>query len=254
MKNALPVYIGLDVSQRIASEICEFSILQRTSIPVMVQHLSLAGVIRNGMYARPSRIEDGQRFDYRDGKPFSTDFSFSRFLVPHLNMFQGWALFCDGDFMFREDIAELVSCADPKYAIQVVKHKHDPKREPKRKMDGRLQTAYRRKNWSSLVLWNCGHYAHRDLTIDAVNRESGQWLHAFSWLDDEYIGELPAKWNYLVGVNEPMENPAGVHFTLGGPWMSQHSDTDFADEWRTEHKAYWNSHYPGVEAQIFQAA
>ena len=254
MKNAIPIYIGFDSTQRIASQVCEFSILKRTSIPVMTQHLALGGVMRNGMYARPSWIENGQRHDFRDGKPFSTDFSFSRFLVPHLSMFDGWAIFCDGDFLFLDDIAELVSQADPKYAAMVVKHKHNPANEPKRKMDGRLQTAYRRKNWSSLVLWNCSHPAHRDLTIDAVNRESGQWLHAFSWLNDEQIGELPARWNHLVGVNEPIDNPAGVHFTLGGPWLEQHSKTPFANEWREEHRSYWNAHYPGVQPEVFAAA
>lgn len=254
MQNALPVYIGFDQSQRVASEVCEYSILKRASIPVLTRHLNLQAVQRNGMFARIWRTENGQRIDLRDGKPFSTDFSFTRFLIPMLDMYSGWALFCDGDFLFRADVAELASLADPKYAVMVVKHAHDPSAEKKQKMDGREQTKYRRKNWSSLVLWNCAHHAHRELTINAVNHMPGQWLHAFEWLTDDLIGALPKEWNHLVGVDPPAENIKALHYTLGGPWFEQCRNTPYADEWLSERRAQFSAKFPGLAAPELHAA
>ena len=57
-------------------------------------------------------------------------------------------------------------------------------------MDGREQTVYLRKNWSSLILFNCGHEANAVLTPDLANRKTGKYLHRFGWLDDALIGEI----------------------------------------------------------------
>jgi hypothetical protein len=169
--------------------------------------------------------------DLGDLKPFSTDFAFTRFLVPALSLYQGWALFCDCDFLFTADMAEVFALADDKYAVRVVKHDHDP--AEKTKMGGIVQTRYRRKNWSSLVLWNCGHPQNASLTGYVVNEWAGQWLHAFSWLDDGVIGDLPRGWNHLAGVDAPLDKPPqGIHFTLGIPTMPGCGKTPYAALWR----------------------
>lgn len=231
---SLPVYIGYDPREHDAYEVCRASILRRASKPVHIVKLDRQAICHAGFHSRMfQRLENGQRIDVKDGKPFSTDFSFTRFLVPALSLYQGWALFCDGDFLFTADIAGLFGLADERYAAMCVKHSHIPSEAVK--MDGMAQTKYFRKNWSSLVLYNCGHPANRAVTRSCVNKMTGQWLHAFSWLRDELIGELPAKWNHLVGVDEaPLSLPAGLHFTLGVPSMPGYENAPYAELWRAE--------------------
>lgn len=242
MTEPLPVYIGFDGSQELASQVCEFSLRRRSSIPLIVRHLMVDAVKDAGAYDRPFHTENGQRIDDRDGKPFSTDFSFSRFLIPALQLYQGWALFCDGDFLWLEDVKELLGWANPAYAVMCVHHKHNPTLAEiaARKMDGREQTKYFRKNWSSLVLWNCAHPANRGITANVVNHQPGQWLHAFEWLDNNLIGSLPHRWNWLSGINEQpkRERIAAVHYTLGGPWFERCQDVPYAQTWRDELAAY----------------
>ena len=235
MSELLTVYIGYDQREHEAYEVCRASLERRSSIPLKIVRLDQAFLRHAGIFSRASFMRKGQRIDLLDGKPFSTDFSFTRFLVPPINLYQGWALFCDCDFLFTADIAGLLAYADDRYAVMCVKHDHDP--IEKMKMDGMMQTKYRRKNWSSLVLWNCAHASNRVLTLESVNRMHGQWLHAFEWLQDGLIGELPVTWNWLSGVSDPLpENavPNAIHFTLGGPWFENCQDVPFADLWRQE--------------------
>lgn len=233
--NVLPVFIGYDRREHEAYEVCRASMERRSSIPLDIKRLDLALLQHSGLYERPYRVKkDGQRIDISDGRPFSTDFAFSRFLVPALSLYQGWALFCDCDFLFTADIAGLLRHIDDQYAVACVKHDHDPVEDTK--MDGVVQGAYPRKNWSSLVLWNCAHPANACVTVDCVSRMPGRWLHGFSWLNDDKIGELPHTWNWLAGVNEPpVEHiPCGIHFTLGGPWFDNCRDMPYADRWLFE--------------------
>lgn len=233
MSDVLSVYIGYDTRERDAWRVCHLSMARRSSMPLHTVKLDEAALRFIGLYDRPYRVDAKQRYDLRDGKPFSTDFSFTRFFVPVLSLYQGWSLYCDCDFLFTADIAGLFKLADPKYAVMVVKHAHVAKEASK--MDGVAQTNYRRKNWSSLVLWNCAHPAHRALGTDFINHKSGQWLHAFEWLKDQEIGELPKGWNHLVGAQKtPLTCPAGLHFTLGTPDMKGHKDDPFASLWLLE--------------------
>jgi hypothetical protein len=110
-----------------------------------------------------------------------------------------------------------------------VKHEHQPAATTK--MNGHAQTQYARKNWSSVVLFQCGHPANRALTRELVNTVPGRDLHAFCWLKDEEIGSLPAEWNYLVGVSPSNPNPALVHYTTGTPAMPGYEHGEFSDEW-----------------------
>ena len=246
MSDALKIYVGYDEREHAAYQVCRHSLIRHASEPVDVRPLKLSSVKRAGWFTRNHYLHNGQRYDCLDQKPFSTDFSFTRFLVPMLEEYTGWALFLDCDFLVTGDIAELFRDADPTKAIHCVKHHHEP--EDGVKMDGQLQTRYRRKNWSSFVLWNCGHEANGRLTLDGVNTRPGAWLHAFAWLDDNEIGALPADWNYLVGWDKlPYgEVPRGLHFTSGGPWFEQSRDVPYADLWRKEqlHLEYASGRLP----------
>ena len=234
MSDVLNIFIGYDQREDEAWNICRLSMARRSSQPLHVVKLDERALRYNSWYDRPWKVDHGQKFDARDGKPFSTDFAFTRFLVPALSLYEGWAVFCDCDFLFTADIAGLFGRADERYAVQVVKHNHDPFET--KKMEGQLQTRYFRKNWSSMVLWNCAHPSNRFLTTNAVNHEPGQWLHAFSWLRDDEIGELPRGWNHLSGVDPHVvgEVPPAIHFTKGLPNMPGREGDPFADLWFAE--------------------
>jgi hypothetical protein len=226
----LRVFIGYDGRNDDAYRVCRRSLVDRSSKAVHVTPLRIQALEHMGLYRRTWHTSDGQFVDDRDGRPFSTEFSFTRFLVPALCQWEGWALFCDGDFLWRADSAELFALADPTHALMVVKHNHAP--EEARKMRGQLQTRYHRKNWSSLMLFNAGHPANRYLTPFRVNVAPGQWLHALSWLQDGEIGALPEAWNWLEGHSPPEVTPKAVHFTRGTPNMPGYGAVAHADEWR----------------------
>jgi len=226
-----PVYIGYDRREPEATEVARLSLDATSSIPLRVTELREDELRAQGVYDRPFRIEGHQRFDVRDGKPFSTDFSFTRFLVPVLQAFDGWALFCDGDFMFRADLKDLVAQVDDTKAVMVVQHRYEPPETTK--MDGQRQERYFRKNWSSLILWNCGHPANAALTREEVNHRPGSFLHGFQWLEDDQIGSVPEQWNWLEGWSSPEITPSAVHMTRGVPTMPGYEDIPYADEWRS---------------------
>ena len=234
MSDALKIYVGYDEREHAAYQVCRHSLIRHASEPVDVRPLKLSSVKRAGWFTRNHYLHNGQRYDCLDQKPFSTDFSFTRFLVPALEGYQGMALFLDCDFLIRGDIAELFSDADPTKAMYCVKHHHEP--EEGLKMDGVMQTRYRRKNWSSFVLFNCGHASNARLTVENANTRPGAWLHAFEWLDEHEIGALPADWNFLIGWDKLPYNevPRGLHFTSGGPWFQHMQDVPYADRWLRE--------------------
>jgi hypothetical protein len=224
----LPVFIGWDSREAVAADVCRFSLLRRASVPLHVRFLKQAPLREIGLYRRECDKRGGQMVDRIDGKPFSTEFSFTRFLVPALCQYDGWALFVDGDFLFLDDVAELFDRRDERFAVMVCKQAHDPVHATK--MDGCVQQAYPRKNWSSLMLLNCSHEATRRLTPGAVNGEPGAWLHGLRWLPDRLIGELPPAWNWIEGVTRG--EPKAVHFTAGGPWFAGCEAVRFAGEWQ----------------------
>lgn len=226
----LPVYIGFDRREPEASLVAQRSLEARSTLPLHVTLLGEENLRHSGIYDRPFKTDAGQRYDARDGKPFSTDFSFTRFLVPVLMNYQGWALFCDGDFLFRWDVKDLMEMADDKYAVMVVKHDYHP--EEQTKMDGQKQELYRRKNWSSLILWNCSHPENKKITPRMVNFMEGSKLHQFFWLADSHIGTIPECWNWLEGWSSNAWEPRAVHLTRGIPTMKGYEQVAYADEWR----------------------
>lgn len=231
MPKPLTVYVGYDQRERRAYEVAAASLERHASLPVRVVPLDQVRLRARGLYSRQWYPDDaGRPRDAIDHRPFSTEFAFTRFLVPLLHQV-GAALFVDCDVLFRRDVVELLDLFDPRYAAQVVKHDHVPRNAVK--MDGQAQEVYERKNWSSVVLWNADHHGNDRLTLECVNRRHGGWLHGFRWLADEEIGGLPFEWNWLEGASHPLEDPALVHFTNGGPWFPGYGDVAFADEWRS---------------------
>ena len=227
----LSIFIGYDAREDVAYRVCQASIERRSSKAVHIQPLNQDALRRMGVYRRAA--SPGTWRDSADGKPFSTEFSFSRFLVPALTQWTGWALFMDCDMLVTRDISELFDLRDVSKAVMVVKHDHRPKEGWK--MDGVDQTVYPRKNWSSVMLWNCHHPSNLMFGIDDVNNKPGSWLHGFGWLAENEIGELPKEWNWLEGWDKPGETlPAIIHYTRGGPWFQHWRHVDYADLWVTE--------------------
>lgn len=226
------VFIGHDSREAIATDVCDLSMRDNASGPLAVHRLTEPALRHIGMYNREWFMQGKQKYDARDRKPFSTDFAFTRFLVPALMQHRGWALFCDSDFLFLGDVTDLFDQADPEHAVEVVKH---PPLETANatKMDGMSQQSYYRKNWSSLILFNCSHPSNQRLSPHVVNRQPGQWLHGFSWLEDAEIGALDPKWNWLSGISPSSDmDPAAVHFTLGIPDMEGYHGMPYAEHWR----------------------
>ena len=222
----LKIYIGYDSKEDIAYRVCKNSLLRRSSIDVKVYSLKLQELVARKLYNRSI-------------DPLaSTEFTYSRFLVPVLSNFSGWAIFCDCDFIFLEDIAKILENLDENKAVYCVKHDYTPKE--KHKMDGQKQTIYPRKNWSSFILYNCDHPSNKKLTIDMVNSETGSFLHQFKWLKDSEIGSLDERWNWLEGWTSQHnnQNPFAVHYTRGGPWFDEWQDVEFGGEWLKERDEY----------------
>jgi len=222
--NPFKIFIGWDRREDIAYQVAKKSIEDRASIPVEIIPLKQHELRDTGIYTRPT------------DKLASTEFTFTRYLVPYLADYKGWALFIDCDFLFLDDVAKLVEQIDDSYAIMCAQHQYTPK--PGRKMDGKLQTIYPKKNWSSMMLINCEHPKNIDeLTLNNVNNENlnGAHFHRFSWLPDSSIGQISHEWNWLVGwYNEPDDGaPKALHYTEGGPWFDNYKDCEYAAEWNS---------------------
>lgn len=215
------IYIGYDSREDLAYQVCSHSIKSRSN-SANIYPLKLNELKEKGYYKRG------------EDKLGSTEFTFSRFLVPALNDYKGWALFCDCDLLFLSPIEELFSIIDDKYAVMCVQHDYKPTGNTK--MDGRLQSIYPRKNWSSVVLWNCGHPSNKKITTNLINDPdtTGKYLHRFSWLDNSEIGNINHEWNWLVGwYEEPKDGvPKAIHYTEGGPWFENYRFCSYHEHWK----------------------
>ncbi|AUM11634.1 glycosyltransferase [Ketobacter alkanivorans] len=208
------VFIGYDPKETVAYNVLSYSIEVNSTqpvavTPVMLNHLS-------AIHTRPRNNLS------------STEFSFTRFLVPFLCNYEGWALFMDCDMLVRGDMSKLWELRDDRYAVQVVKHDHRPSNDIK--FLNQPQTKYEKKNWSSVMLMNCAKC--KALTPEYVNDASGLQLHQFKWLEnDDLIGEIPHEWNHLVGYDKYNKDALNVHFTEGGPYFREYAGCEYADDW-----------------------
>jgi lipopolysaccharide biosynthesis glycosyltransferase len=218
MSDKINIVVGFDQREAVAYHTFTQSVIEKSSIPVFFTPLAVNTLK-----------------DYKEThKDRSNDFIYSRFLTPYLNNFTGWAIFADGDMVCQSDIKELWDLRDESKALLVVKHNYETKKSIK--YLGNINENYPRKNWSSLILWNCAHPKHRMLTPEFIANQSGKFLHRFSWLEDHDIGELPVEWNWLA-VEYPVNTKAKIiHYTLGTPCFKDYKDTDMSDNWFNVHR------------------
>lgn len=212
----IPVFIGYDPREAIAYHVCANSIIRKATVPVGLNPLAL-------------NLMSGYKEQHNDG---SNHFIYSRFLVPHLMNYQGWALFIDGDMILRDDINELWNLRDETKAVMVVKH--DYKTRMPVKYLGAKNEDYPRKNWSSVILWNCGHQLNRQITPEFVQNATGAQLHRFTWIPDDQVGELPVEWNWLPDEFGENKNAKLLHYTLGTPCFNDFATSPMSDEWHRE--------------------
>lgn len=216
----LKIFIGYDEREAVAYHTCVQSILDNTTLPVSITPLNL-------------KMFKNYKETHSDG---SNDFIYTRFLIPYLSNFQGIGLFIDGDMTVNADLSELLSLYDEKYAVQLVKHNY--KTKFKTKYLGNKNEDYPRKNWSSVILFNCNHKSNKILTPELISRSPGSYLHRFSWLKDNEIGELPKNWNHLVHEYNVNHKASINHYTLGTPCFEEFN---YGPESLTWHKYFSNS-------------
>jgi lipopolysaccharide biosynthesis glycosyltransferase len=205
--------VGFDQREAVAFHTFVQSVIDVTSVPVSVTPLVLSAL-------------PGYSETHTDG---SNTFIYSRFLTPYLAGFHGWAIFADGDMICCEDLKNLWDLRDEKYAVMVVKH--DYKTKAHQKYLGNKNENYPKKNWSSVILWNCGHPKNKALTPDFVMSKNGEFLHRFSWLEDGEIGEMPLEWNWLATEYPDNYQAMLLHYTLGTPCFRDYRSSAMSDLW-----------------------
>ena len=220
----IPVFIGYDGKESAAYHVLAHSIMRRSSMPVSITPI------------RKSNFPPGVYNREVDARA-STEFSLTRFLTPYLLDYKGWGIFMDCDMLFQDDIAKLFRLRDDDYDVMCCKHDYQPTTETK--MLGARQHSYPKKNWSSVMMFNAAKC--QILTPYYVNRASPAELHQMFWAHGaKAIGDLPLKWNWLVGEYGHHEKPSNLHWTLGGPWWHAYADTPYADVWREELRSMLN--------------
>ena len=209
--------VGFDQREAVAFHTFVQSVINVTSLPVSVTPLVLNAL-------------PGYSETHNDG---SNTFIYSRFLTPYLTNFEGWAIFADGDMICREDLKNLWDLRDDRYAVMVVKHDYQTKAH--QKYLGNKNENYPKKNWSSVILWNCAHPKNRNLTPDFVMAKDGKFLHRFNWLDEVDIGEIPKEWNWLTTEYPDNYQAKLLHYTLGTPCFKDYKTSAMADLWWAAH-------------------
>ena len=225
INETINIVVGYDEREAVAYHTCVESIISNSSkhlriIPLCLKHFKK------------------YKEEHNDG---SNEFIYSRFLAPYLMNFEGWTIFLDGDMICLEDISKLWELKDNKYAIQVVKHEYKTKMSTK--YWGNKNENYPRKNWSSVILWNCGHEANKCLVPEFVKNKPGSFLHRFQWLDNKLIGELDKKWNWLAIEYDENPNAGIVHYTLGTPCFKEFSEESMSQYWHEYFLKLKNGHY-----------
>jgi lipopolysaccharide biosynthesis glycosyltransferase len=209
--------VGFDQRESVAFHTFVQSVINVTSVPVSVMPLVLSAL-------------PGYSETHTDG---SNTFIYSRFLTPYLAGFEGWAIFADGDMICREDLNSLWNLRDDQYAVMVAKHDYQTKAH--QKYLGNKNENYPKKNWSSVILWNCSHPKNKKLTPDFVMSKDGKFLHRFNWLNDEDIGDIPKEWNWLTTEYPDNREAKLLHYTLGTPCFADYKTCNMSEFWWETH-------------------
>ena len=219
MNEIVDIVVGFDQRESVAYHTFAQSVIENSTVPVRFLPLSMSSL-------------SNYKEVHKDG---SNEFIYSRFLVPYMMNFKGWAIYADGDMVCLEDIKKLWNLRDNKYAVQVVKH--DYKTKITEKYWGNKNEDYPRKNWSSLILWNCEHKSHKVLTPDFIENQSGAFLHRFSWIKDKEIGSIDKEWNWLAMEYEEKVSINLIHYTIGTPCFKEYENKSLSSYWK---KAFSN--------------
>ena len=225
----LKVFIGWDPEHAEAAEVCRHSLLKHATVPLQIEFL------------KQSELRDLKLYWRADDTMASTEYTYTRYLVPHLMQYSGLALYVDAQFVFLDDVREIFQNLDSKAAVHVVKHNYKPKNTTK--LSGKEQAQYSRKNWSSLVLWNCSHPDLKSLTLDQVNTQPASWLHRFEFIPSSTVHSIGIDWNWLVGwYKEPDDGtPKALNFTEGGPWLPNHRSCEYGAFWQQAYQDWQRS-------------
>ena len=224
----MKVYIGYDEREHEAAQVCAKTLREVTFGEIEPEFLCLSRLYASGLLTRPRDTRTLREYDLVSNMHYSTRFNISRFLTPILCQ-GGFALFLDCDMVFLTDPRQMLQEITSAHAVSVVKHEHAPTREVK--MLEQAQRAYPRKNWSSVMLFNCDHPANRRLSLWDVNHRTRDELHEFYWLADDEIGALEPGWNWLVN-EQPRPQPLNIaHFTNGGPFNTDWPGAEHDDLW-----------------------
>lgn len=218
MTEKINIVVGFDQRESVAYHTFTQSIIEKATLPISFTPLAINNL-------------KGYKETHADK---SNDFVYSRFLTPYLFGFKGWAIYADGDMICQADIKELWDLRDESKALLVVKHDYQTKAN--QKYLGNINENYPRKNWSSLIIWNCAHPKHRVLTPDFIANQTGKFLHRFSWLNDAEIGELPPEWNWLAIEYSENKEAKLIHYTLGTPCFKDYQKTGMSDIWHSAQK------------------
>lgn len=224
----MKVFIGYDVREPLAAEVCARSLRKATRDQIEPEFLCAPKLHDQGLLTRPVDHRGGRDYDLVSNEFTSTRFNISRFLTPILCQ-QGYALFVDSDTIFLRDPREMLSEIHARHAVSVVKHAYVPLVQSK--MVNQVQSQYERKCWSSVMMFNCDHVANRRLSLRDVNERDRSYLHGFGWLADTEVGDLYPRWNWLVDVAPRPVNLGIAHLTLGGPWLDGWLGGSYDSEW-----------------------
>ena len=214
MNEIADIVVGFDQKESVAYHTFTQSVIEKSTIPTRFMPLSVGSLTK-------------YKEVHEDG---SNDFIYSRFLVPYLMNFKGWAIYADGDMVCLEDIKKLWDLRDNKFAVQVVKHEY--KTKVKNKYWGNKNEDYPRKNWSSLILWNCEHLSHKILTPEFIQEQPGSFLHRFSWIKDIEIGSIEKEWNWLAMEYEEKKDINLIHYTIGTPCFKEYQNSSLSTYWK----------------------
>jgi hypothetical protein len=252
MDSVYHIFVGYDEREHEPFQVAKHTLEKYAKVPIKVHKLHHKPLREQGLFTREWEIDKaGQYYDKLDEKPFSTQFSHTRFIVPELwrNMADGnkapLVMFVDCDFLWRADIGEMFKVIEDKKLrentrspLYCVKHDYNP--ENTVKMDNIIQARYNKKLWSAMIVWDMDHPENELLTPEEVNTQTGRWLHNFMWIkDDHTIGDIPEKWHFIPDHSEKNSKDINVlHWTNGGVWFPNYRNCRYGDIWWEEYNDY----------------
>jgi len=231
--DTVKLFCGFDRREAVGFSVFANSVITRSSLPVEII---------------PLTEQLGQKLGIAtDG---TNAFTKIRYAIPAICGFEGFAIFADGsDMLCRSDIAELWALRSPWTALQRVAHDYRTQ-HPRKYLGTHIEAEnadYPMKNQSSLMIFNCAHFANRILKPAHIAKTPGSDLHRFGWLTEKkWLGDLPKEWNHLVGEDAPNPDAKMAHFTLGIAGFNHYRSVEFAEEWRAE----WLAANEGLQYDI----